>query len=67
MNITAQSPGTGRGDPLRAADAPASGASGGPPGKFASQDFDILLRSFCADLSPPQVSAMLFGHFAVDE
>ena len=32
-------------------------------GNFTSQDFDIFLRSFCADSSSPQISAILVGHF----
>ena len=33
-------------------------------GNFTSLDFDICLRSFCADSSSPQISAILFDHFA---
>ena len=32
-------------------------------GNLTSQDFDILLRSFCADSSPPKISAIFVGHF----
>ena len=33
-------------------------------GKFSSQDFDVLPRGFCAESSPPQISATLIGHFS---
>ena len=32
-------------------------------GSFTSQDFDICPRSFCADSSSPQISAILVGNF----
>ena len=35
-------------------------------GNFMSQEFDICLRSFCADSSSPQISAILVGHFTVE-
>ena len=32
-------------------------------GSFTSQDFGVSPRSSCADLSSPQISAILVGHF----
>ena len=35
-------------------------------GNFTSQDFVIILRSFCANSSSPQISAILVGNFTRD-
>ena len=35
-------------------------------GHFASQDFDICLRSFCADSSSPQSSTIVAGNFTME-
>ena len=44
---------------------PRSAAGLAPPpslGNFTSQDFEMFPRSFCADPSSPQISAILVGH-----
>ena len=37
-----------------------------PLGNFTSLDFEMFLRCFCADSSSPQISAILVGHFAME-